>query len=312
MRLLLADDALVQLVLHAQELGRLLLGEAVDRDAGPVGQHLGDGLLVDDVEEVDALGPQLGLLGSPCGSRRSRSCSASFLACSKAPFSMAASLSARSRAISSSSFLAAGGRVHAPDAQAAAGLVDEVDRLVGQEAVGDVAVGQVRRGDEGLVGDLDRVVRLVAVAQALQDVDGHRDRRLLDLDGLEAALERGVLLDVLAVLVDGGRADGLQLAAGQHRLEDRGGVDGALGGAGADEGVDLVDEQDDVAAGADLLEHLLQALLEVAAVAAARHQRAEVERVELLVRSASRAPRWPRSSGPGPRRWRSCRRRARR
>ena len=45
----------------------------------------------------------------------------------------------------------------------------------------------------------------------------------------------------------------------------------------------LVDEQDDVAAGLDLLEHLLQALLEVAAVAGAGDQGAEVERVELLV-----------------------------
>ena len=50
-----------------------------------------------------------------------------------------------------------------------------------------------------------------------------------------------------------------------------------------DQGVDLVDEQDDVAAGADLLEHLLQALLEVTAVARAGHQRAQVQRVELLV-----------------------------
>jgi len=47
--------------------------------------------------------------------------------------------------------------------------------------------------------------------------------------------------------------------------------------------VDLVDEQDDVAARADLLEHLLQALLEVTAVAGTGDQRAEVERVELLV-----------------------------
>jgi hypothetical protein len=69
-----------------------------------------------------------------------------------------------------------------------------------------------------------------------------------DLDRLEAALERGVLLDVLAVLVERGGADGLQLAAGQHRLEDAGGVDRALGGTGTDEGVHLVDEQDDVAA----------------------------------------------------------------
>ncbi len=106
--------------------------------------------------------------------------------------------------------------------------------------------------------------------------------RLVDLDRLEPALEGGVLLEVLAVLVERGGADGLQLAAGQHRLEDAGGVDRALGRAGADERVELVDEQDDVAAGADLLEHLLEALLEVAAVTGAGDERAEVERVELL------------------------------
>jgi hypothetical protein len=60
---LLADDPLVQLVLHAQELGGLLLGELVDGDAGPHGEHLGDGLLVDLVEEVDAGGLDLDLLG---------------------------------------------------------------------------------------------------------------------------------------------------------------------------------------------------------------------------------------------------------
>ena len=165
----------------------------------------------------------------------------------------------------------------------AAGLVDEVDRLVGQVAVADVAVGEVGRSDDGLVGDRDPVVRLVLLAHALQDLDRVGQRRLFDPHRLEAALERGVLLEVLAVLVERGGADGLQLAAGQHRLEDRRRVDGAFGGAGADERVDLVDEQHDVAAGLDLLEHLLEALLEVAAVAAAGDQRAEVERVQLLV-----------------------------
>jgi len=46
--------------------------------------------------------------------------------------------------------------------RAAARLVDEVDRLVREVPVGQVAVGQVRRGDERLVGDAHRVVRLVA------------------------------------------------------------------------------------------------------------------------------------------------------
>ena len=108
------------------------------------------------------------------------------------------------------------------------------------------------------------------------------DRRLLDLDRLEPALERRVLLEVLAVLVERGGADGLQLTAGEHRLEDRRRVDRAFGGTGTDERVQLVDEQDDVAAGADLLQHLLQALFEVAAVAGPGDERAEVERVELL------------------------------
>ena len=68
-------------------------------------------------------------------------------------------------------------------------------------------------------------------------------------DGLEAALEGGVLLDVLAVLVERRRADEAQLAAREHRLDDVAGVHGALGGAGADDRVQLVDEGDHLAFG---------------------------------------------------------------
>jgi hypothetical protein len=88
---------------------------------------------------------------------------------------------------------------------------------------------------------------------------------------------------VLAVLVERGGADGLQLAAGQHRLEDAGGVDRALGGTRTDEGVDLVDEQDDVAAGADLLETFFRRSSKSPRYRGAGDQGAEVERVELLV-----------------------------
>ena len=134
-------------------------------------------------------------------------------------------------------------------AQARRGLVDEVDRLVGQEAVGDVAVGEHGGGDERRVADAHAVVRLVALLQPAQDRDRVRDRRLADEDRLEAPLERGVLLDVLAVLVERRRADRAQLAAREHRLEQVRGVDGALRRAGADDRVQLVDEEDDLALG---------------------------------------------------------------
>ncbi len=279
--LFLAHDTLVELVLHAQELGGLLLGEAVDGDPGPVGEDLGDDLLVDDVEELETLGPPFGLHG--------RLAVEALLLLLGQLLGLVERLALDGRLLVVADpvdllleLLVVGRRRHAPDAQAAAGLVDEVDGLVGQVPVGQITVGEVGGGHERLVGDRHRVVRLVAVAQALQDLDGVRHRGLLHLDGLEAALEGGVLFEVLAVLVERGGADGLQLAARQHRLEDRGGVDGALGRAGAHQGVQLVDEQHDVAARADLLEHLLQALLEVAAVPAPGHQRTEVEGVELL------------------------------
>ena len=127
------------------------------------------------------------------------------------------------------------------------------------------------------------MVRLVAVAQALEDLHALLERRLVDGDLLEATLQGRVPLEVLAVLVQRRRADRLQLATGERRLEDRSGVDRALRGTRADEVVELVDEQDDVAALGDLLHHLLQALLELAAVLRARDQRRQVERVDLLV-----------------------------
>ena len=167
--------------------------------------------------------------------------------------------------------------------QPGSGLVDEVDRLVGQLPVGDVALGEDGRGDERRVADPHLVVRLVALLQAAQDRDRVGDGRLADEDGLEAPLERGVLLDVLAVLVERRRADAAELAAREHRLEHVRGVDGALGRARADDRVQLVDEDDDLAGGVrDLLEHGLEPLLELAAVLRAGEQAADVERPDAL------------------------------
>ena len=63
------------------------------------------------------------------------------------------------------------------------------------------------------------------------------------------------------------------------------------GRAGADQGVDLVDEEDRVRLVLQLLEHALQALLEVAAVLGAGQQRAHVQRIDGGRRPAPRARR---------------------
>ena len=135
------------------------------------------------------------------------------------------------------------------------------------------------------------MVLLVAFADAHQDVDGLLERGLLDHDRLEPALEGRVALDVLAVLVERGGADALQLAARERRLEDVGGVDGAFGGTRAHEGVELVDEEDRVVGVAQLLDDLLEPLLELAAVLGARDQRSDVEGQDALVQQRLRARR---------------------
>ncbi|CAB4773297.1 unannotated protein [freshwater metagenome] len=127
------------------------------------------------------------------------------------------------------------------------------------------------------------MVGFVAVTQALQDFDGVRQRRLLHLDGLETSLKSGVLFQVLAVFIQRGGTDGLQLTTSQHGLENGSCIDRAFSRAGTHEGVQFVDEQNDVSASSNFLEHLLQALFEVSAVTATSHQSTKVQRVEVLV-----------------------------
>ena len=128
------------------------------------------------------------------------------------------------------------------------------------------------------------MVHLVALLQTTQDADGVFHGRLGGVDLLEAALEGGVLFDVLAVLVQGGGAHQAQLAAGQHGLNHVAGVHGAVASsAGANDGVQLVDEGDDLALGGfNLIEHGLEALLEFAAVLRAGDHGAQIQADEGL------------------------------
>src|SRR5919199_639715 len=98
---------------------------------------------------------------------------------------------------------------------------------------------EMRRRLEGPIRDSQAMMVFVALAQAMQHLDGELDIRFLDEDRREAALERGILFDMLAVLVDG---------------------------RGADDGVNLVDEDDHLALRSpDLVHNRLQALFELTA-----------------------------------------------
>ena len=80
-----------------------------------------------------------------------------------------------------------------------------------------------------------------------------------------------------------GGADAADLPARQGRLQDVGGVERPFGRARAHEGVQLVDEHDDVRVLGELLHDRLQALLELPAVLRARDDQRDVEGEDALV-----------------------------
>src|SRR5882762_8056534 len=166
-----------------------------------------------------------------------------------------------------------------------AGLVYDVDRLVGQVPVIDVAGRELCGAGERVAAVLDPVVRLEARFQAAQDRDRLLDRGLGHVDLLEAPRQRVILLEYAAVLVVGRRADAFQRTRRERRFQQVRRVErSARGSARADKRVDLIDEQDRIRVVHQLLQHRLQALFEIAAILRTREQRTHVEHVYLAAR----------------------------
>ncbi len=163
-----------------------------------------------------------------------------------------------------------------------ADLVDHVDRLVGQLAVVDVARRQVDRGVDRILRVAHLVMRLERLSAGPSRILFVSSRRRLDhVDLLEPAQQRAVLFEMIAELLVGRRADAADRAARQRRFQQVRGIHRAAARrAGTDHRVDLVDEQDRVRQPFELGHDLFQPLLEIAAIAGAREQRAHVERID--------------------------------
>ena len=150
---ILADDALVEFLLHVEETGSFLLSQPRDRYAGPHGDDFGDVFLGN-------LGAFLVAVGFPLSFqvahvfREVQFAVAQFggdfvlLGSDGFVLFLADALQDCHGVLH---FL---GSVAAPEADAGTGFVQKVDGLVGQEAVGNVTGGQRCRSLHGVVGNL--------------------------------------------------------------------------------------------------------------------------------------------------------------
>ena len=139
---------------------------------------------------------------------------------------------------------------------AGAGFINDINRLVRQVAVVDVARRQFHRDPQRLVSILDVVMLLEPGLQALENLVALLDRWLDHVNFLEAPRQRPILLENAAIFLISSRTDALHFTRRQHRFDQVRGVHHAAGSrAGADDGVNLVNEQDGVALLAQLGQH---------------------------------------------------------
>ena len=86
-------------------------------------------------------------------------------------------------------------------------LVDQVNGLIGQEAVADVTLRKSRGSQYRRIGDANAVVNFVTFLESAQDADRILHRWFFHHHRLEAAFESWILLNMFMILVQRGRAD---------------------------------------------------------------------------------------------------------
>ena len=145
----------------------------------------------------------------------------------------------------------------------------------------DVARRQLSRRTQGLIGVFDAMVRFKTPLEPAQDTDGVFNRRLGHVDFLEATRQGTVFFEDAAKFLERGRTNAADITGGQQRLEQVGSVHHPTGSrTGANDGMDLVDEQDGLRAFFQLAEQRLEAFLEIATVLGPGEQRAQVKGID--------------------------------
>ena len=125
---------------------------------------------------------------------------------------------------------------------------------------------------------------LVPLFQSAEDGDGTQLIRFVHHHRLESPFQCLVFLEILLVFVERGGTDGPQFATRQSRLQNVGGIHGTFATACTHQGVNLVDEENDVALGVShFLDDAFQTFFKLALVLGSGHQCTHIQRVDLLV-----------------------------
>ena len=128
-------------------------------------------------------------------------------------------------------------------ADSCSGGIQQINRLVRQLASGQIAARQAHGGLNGAVQHMHAVVLCITGLQSPQHQTGGVIIRLVNLNHLEAALQRGVALKILFVFAPRGRRDGAQFAPCQCRFQQVRRIRAASLVTRADNGMGFINKQ---------------------------------------------------------------------
>ena len=156
-------------------------------------------------------------------------------------------------------------------------FVDYINRFVRQATASDITTGQVDRGSNGVVGDLDAVVFFVSFTESFEDRDRFFDRGWIDHDFLESTGQRAVFFNVLAIFIKRRGTDALNFAASQGWFEHVGGVDRAFGTAGTYQRMQFVNEQNRIFCAANFVHYRFDSLFKLTTILCSGDHHCEVQ-----------------------------------
>ena len=128
------------------------------------------------------------------------------------------------------------------------------------------------------------VVLFILRTQPIQNLDRIFGVGRIHNNRLEAAFERSILFDILAIFVDGGCPNALEFTTGKSRLKDVARIQASFGTARAHNRMEFIDEQNNGTV--DTLKfrnESLHAFLELSAVLGTGHHGGHIERHHTLV-----------------------------
>ena len=167
---------------------------------------------------------------------------------------------------------------------AAGCFVDQINRFIRQEAVGNITVAQLRCGNDSRVGNIDTVVDFITLLQTAQNSDGVFHAGLADQYFLEAAFECRIFLDVLTIFVQSSRAYAVQFAACQGRFQHITCVHRTVGFTCTNQSMDFVNENQSVTIiFSQVVQNAFQAFFKFATVFRAGNQSRQVQNQKAFV-----------------------------